>query len=89
MAHTPIRVTTISPGLCETEFSIVRFRGDEDKAKAVYEGICALAPADVADQVVYALTRPGHVQIADITCYPTNQAHAKYCVKKVGDKLGA
>mmetsp|Transcript_43417 Transcript_43417/g.122834 ORF Transcript_43417/g.122834 Transcript_43417/m.122834 type:complete len:280 (-) Transcript_43417:53-892(-) len=89
VANTPIRVTTISPGLVgNTEFSQVRFSGDREKAAKVYADIVALHPDDVADQVIYACTRPRHVQIADIKCYATNQGHAKYSVQRVGDGLG-
>lgn len=89
LAGTPVRVTAISPGLCETEFSQVRFNGDEEKAKKVYENIVALCPEDVADHIVFATTRPRHVQIADVIAYPTNQGHAKYCLERKGPSLGA
>jgi 3-hydroxy acid dehydrogenase / malonic semialdehyde reductase len=62
----PIRLTTVDPGLVETDFSRVRFRGDEEKAKAVYEGVEAVQPEDVADCVIFALTRPPHVNIDEI-----------------------
>lgn len=87
IANTPIRVTTISPGIVETEFSNVRFNGDLEKAKKVYADIVPLHPEDVADQVIYAVTRPRHVQIADIMCYATNQAHAKWCVHRLGESM--
>eukprot|EP00397_Hematodinium_sp_SG-2012_P036506 GEMP01039413.1.p1 GENE.GEMP01039413.1~~GEMP01039413.1.p1 ORF type:complete len:284 (+),score=56.24 GEMP01039413.1:51-854(+) len=89
LADTPIRVTAISPGLLKSEFSEVRFKGDMEKAKAPYQGIVPLHPEDVADQVIYACTRPRHVQIADIISYPTNQGHAKYVIHRVGEDLGA
>jgi NADP-dependent 3-hydroxy acid dehydrogenase YdfG len=62
----PIRVTTVDPGLVETDFSIVRFRGDEEKARAVYEGVEAMKPDDIAECVLFALTRPAHVNVDEI-----------------------
>jgi 3-hydroxy acid dehydrogenase/malonic semialdehyde reductase len=62
----PIRITTVDPGLVETGFSLVRFRGDTEKAKAVYEGVEAVRPEDVADCVLFALTRPPNVNIDEI-----------------------
>jgi 3-hydroxy acid dehydrogenase / malonic semialdehyde reductase len=62
----PIRLTTVDPGLVETDFSRVRFRGDEEKAKAVYEGVEAVQPEEVADCVIFALTRPPHVNVDEI-----------------------
>jgi 3-hydroxy acid dehydrogenase/malonic semialdehyde reductase len=76
LVDTPIRVCTVDPGLVETEFSIVRFRGNEQRAKSVYQNITPLTPADVADAVLYCATAPPHVQIAEIIILPTNQASA-------------
>jgi NADP-dependent 3-hydroxy acid dehydrogenase YdfG len=71
-----IRVTNIAPGLVETEFSLVRFKGDENRAKQVYQGLEALRAEDIADAIWWAVSRPAHVQIADITILPTAQASA-------------
>lgn len=76
LVETAIRVTTIDPGLVETEFSIVRFHGDEARAKTVYNGLVPLTPDDVADAVVYAATRPPSVCINQIVLTPTAQASA-------------
>ena len=62
----PIRITTVDPGLVETEFSLVRFRGDEERARAVYEGVEAVRPEDVAECILFALTRPRHVNVDEI-----------------------
>jgi serine 3-dehydrogenase len=73
---TPVRVSTVDPGLVETEFSTVRFRGDEERAKRVYHGYQPLTPADVADAVLYCATRPPHVNIDEIILKPVAQASA-------------
>jgi 3-hydroxy acid dehydrogenase / malonic semialdehyde reductase len=62
----PIRVTALAPGLAETNFSLVRFKGDEEKAKAVYQGVEPLTPEDIADCILFALTRPLHVNVDEI-----------------------
>jgi NADP-dependent 3-hydroxy acid dehydrogenase YdfG len=74
VVDTPIRVSTVDPGLVETEFSLVRFYGDSDRAKKVYQGMQPLTPEDVADAVVWVASRPPHVQIAEIIIFPTAQA---------------
>lgn len=62
----PIRLTTIDPGLAETDFSLVRYKGDEEKAKAVYKGTDPLTADDIADCVIFAITRPPHVNVDEI-----------------------
>ena len=74
---TPIRVTSIDPGLVETEFSLVRYAGDADKAKAIYAGTNPLSGADIADAVLYAATRPTHVNISEMIVLATDQAAAR------------
>ena len=71
---TGIRVTNVEPGLAETEFSLVRFKGDRARAAAVYKGTEPLRPEDVADAVVWAVTRPAHVNVQSILLMPTDQA---------------
>ena len=76
-----IRVTTISPGLVETEFSEVRFRGDKARAKKVYEGICALKSTDVARQIIWALKQPSYVNIDEIVLMPDAQGGPQKVVR--------
>ncbi len=71
-----IRVTEIAPGLVETEFSLVRFDGDEQRAAAVYEGLTPLSADDVAEVITFALTRPSHVDVDYVSVKPTAQATA-------------
>ena len=73
---TPIRVTTVDPGMVETEFSEVRFRGDAARAAKVYENLTPLRAEDVADAIVFAVTRPAHVNIAEILLTPVDQANS-------------
>jgi len=70
----PIRLTTVDPGLVETEFSLVRFRGDAERAAAVYRGIDALRPEDIADCILFALTRPWHVNVDEIVVKARDQS---------------
>lgn len=71
---TPVRVTSVDPGLVETEFSQVRFRGDTQRAKKVYQGLTPLTPDDVADVIFFCATRPPHVNISEVLLMPTDQA---------------
>ncbi|MFA5834491.1 MAG: SDR family oxidoreductase [Bacteroidota bacterium] len=71
---TPIRVTSIDPGLVETDFSIVRFHGDQERAKKVYEGLTPLTPEDIAESIVWAATRPPHVNVNNIILMATDQS---------------
>ncbi|MFC2773821.1 MAG: SDR family NAD(P)-dependent oxidoreductase [Segatella oris] len=75
VAHTPIRVTNIKPGLVETNFSNVRFHGNKEKADSVYKGIKPLTGDDIADVAFYAANAPAHVQIAEVLVLATHQAN--------------
>jgi len=80
---TGVRVTTVDPGLTETEFSIVRFHGDAEKAGKTYKGFMPLIAEDIADAVVYAATRPLHVDVAAMLVLPTAQASTMLVHKKL------
>ena len=82
LADTPVRVTNIKPGLVETEFSRVRFHGDNERADNVYKGIKPLTGADIADVVYYAASAPAHVQIAEVLVLATHQASGSVIVRK-------
>jgi 3-hydroxy acid dehydrogenase/malonic semialdehyde reductase len=82
----PIRITEVAPGLVETEFSVVRFHGDRKAAKAVYEGMKPLTAEDVADCVVFAVTRPPHVDIDEIVVRPVAQANVVMVARKPSRK---
>jgi 3-hydroxy acid dehydrogenase/malonic semialdehyde reductase len=78
----PIRITTVDAGLVETEFSIVRFRGDEQAAKAVYAGLEPVTPDEVADCVMFALTRPPHVNLDEIVIKALAQSSGARIVRE-------
>lgn len=82
LADTAVRVTNIKPGLVETEFSKVRFHGDEERADNVYKGIKPLTGTDIADVVFYAASAPAHVQIAEVLILATHQASGSVIVRQ-------
>jgi len=73
---TGVRVSTVDPGMVETEFSVVRFRGDRERADRVYAGMTPLTPDDVADAILWCATRPPHVNIDEVILKPVDQASA-------------
>jgi serine 3-dehydrogenase len=79
---TPVRVTSVDPGMVETEFSTVRFHGDAKRASTVYEGLKPLTGADVADVVLFCATRPAHVNINEVLLMPVAQASAQVVYRK-------
>jgi 3-hydroxy acid dehydrogenase/malonic semialdehyde reductase len=78
----PVRVTTVDAGLVESEFSIVRFKGDEEAAKAVYDGVDPVTPDEVADCVMFALTRPLHVNLDEIVIKALQQSSGARVVRR-------
>jgi NADP-dependent 3-hydroxy acid dehydrogenase YdfG len=78
-----IRVGAVNPGLVETEFSKVRFKGDTERASQVYKGYQALKPEDIADIIYFCVTRPYHVNIADLVVFPTAQASSTQVKKAI------
>lgn len=76
LAGTRVRVSSVDPGLVETEFSEVRFHGDEERAENVYRGYTPLTPEDIADVVAYVLNAPPHVDIFNVVVMPTDQRHS-------------
>lgn len=79
---TPIRVTEIAPGMVETEFSEVRYSGDKERAAKTYQGLQPLVAEDIADAVVYSVTRPAHVNIETMKVFPTAQASVSHVARK-------
>jgi len=79
---TPVRVSSVDPGLVETEFSQVRFHGDTERATPVYQGLTPLTPDDVADVIFFCVTRPPHVNISEVLLLPTDQAGATLLNRK-------
>lgn len=82
LVDTPLRVTNIKPGLVETNFSVVRFKGDKERADNVYKGIQALTGDDIAEVAFFAASAPEHMQVAEILVMPTNQATGTIVSKK-------
>lgn len=78
-----VRVSMVSPGAVETNFSVVRFKGDEQRAAAVYQGIQPLTAQDIADAIAYCVTRPAHVNVNEIVIMPTQQASATMIHRKL------
>jgi 3-hydroxy acid dehydrogenase/malonic semialdehyde reductase len=76
-----IKVTAINPGMVETEFSLVRFKGDEEKAAKVYQGFEPLLAQDIAEAIWFVVSRPAHVNINDMLIMPTAQASATITLK--------
>jgi len=74
LCGTGVRVSTVDPGLVETEFSVVRFHGDAERAKKVYQGLTPLTGRDVAEVIAWIAERPAHVNVAEGVLYPTDQA---------------
>ncbi|RLD72408.1 MAG: NAD(P)-dependent oxidoreductase [Bacteroidetes bacterium] len=77
-----IKVTAVNPGASETEFSLVRFKGDQEQADKVYEGFTPLYAEDIAEAVLFAVSRPPHVNIDDLVIMPTSQARSRKIIRK-------
>ena len=82
VSHSAVRVTNLKPGLVETNFSVTRFHGDEEKAANVYKGIKPLTGDDIADVAFYAASAPAHVQIAEVLILATHQASGSHIVRE-------
>ena len=77
-----IRVTNIQPGAVETDFSLVRFKGDQERAATVYAGYEALKAEDIADAIAYCINAPQHVTVSDMTIYPSAQSEPRTIYRK-------
>ncbi len=82
MNGTAVRVTSIDPGMVETDFSKMRFRGDEERAAKTYQNVDPLQAEDIADAIVWAATRPAHVSIQSVVLTPTAQANPFVLTRK-------
>jgi 3-hydroxy acid dehydrogenase/malonic semialdehyde reductase len=82
LAGTRVRVTDVQPGMVETDFSVVRFKGDAERARKVYEGMQPLTPADIADIVLFCVTRPAHVNLNVVEVMPADQGFGPFNVKR-------
>jgi len=82
LVDTPLRVTNIKPGMVETNFSVIRFRGDKEKADNVYKGIRPLTGEDIAEVAYFAASAPEYMQVAEVLVMPTNQATGTIAFKK-------
>ena len=81
-AGSGLRICTVDPGMVISEFSNVRFKGDEEKAKKIYAGMTPLTPDDIADAIAFAVSRPRHVNIGEIVIWPTDQASTTMVKRK-------
>ena len=81
---TGVRVSTVDPGMVETEFSVVRFGGDVERASSVYDGMTPLTGDDIAETIVWIADRPSHVQVAEVVLFPTDQASATLVARRQG-----
>ncbi|MFN6038254.1 MAG: NAD(P)-dependent oxidoreductase, partial [Bacteroidota bacterium] len=77
-----IKVSSLNPGMAETEFSVVRLHGDEERAKNVYKGIDALKAEDIAETILWMISRPPHVNINELIIMPTAQASTNTTIRK-------
>ena len=77
-----IKVSSINPGMAETEFSVVRFKGDEERAKNVYKGLQPLTAEDIAETIYWMYSRPAHVNINELVIMPTRQASSTVSVRE-------